>query len=401
MSTDLGRTPSEEAVDRLLRAVRQHMGMEIAFISQFVDDERVYRFVDHDGPDSPVEVGDSGRREDSHCHYVAEGTLPQYLLDANAHPVAAALEGTKTLPVGTLVSVPIKLSDGRVYGTFCCFSRRVETELQPDLKAMRVLADVAAEVLEEFEDRAAEEAERRRLIEQVVESDDGTLVLHFQPLVDLATMQLVGLEALSRFSGHRWGPQEMFEQAHSVGLGVQLEMRVVRDALALLPQIPHPLRLNLNVSPSTLVAPELFRLLADVPRDRVVLEVTEHEAVADYVELREVSRRLTELGVWLAIDDVGMGFSGLNQVLEIQPDELKLDRVVIRNIDSDVVRQALVEGLCSFAAKAGVRLLAEGIETREELTAVRRLGAHFGQGYHLGRPAPLAVALARRDLSTL
>lgn len=401
MSTVLRRTPSEEAVDRLLRAVRQHMGMEIAFISQFVGDQRVYRFVDHDGADSPVEVGGSGRREDSHCHYVAEGTLPQYLLDANAHPVAAALEGTRTLPVGTLVSVPIQLSDGRVYGTFCCFSRRVETELQPDLKAMRVLADVAAEVLEEFEDRAAEETRRRRSIEQVVHSDDGTLVLHFQPLVDLATMQLVGLEALSRFPGHRWGPQEMFEQAHSVGLGVQLEMRVVRDALALLPQIPHPARLNLNVSPSTLVAPELFRLLADVPRDRVVLEVTEHEAVADYVELREVSRRLTELGVWLAIDDVGMGFSGLNQVLEIQPDELKLDRVVIRNIDSDVVRQALVEGLSSFAAKVDVRLLAEGIETGEELAAVRRLGANIGQGYYLGRPAPLAVALARRDFSTL
>ncbi|MBW3648001.1 MAG: EAL domain-containing protein, partial [Actinobacteria bacterium] len=88
-------------------------------------------------------------------------------------------------------------------------------------------------------------------------------------------------------------------------------------------------------------------------------------------------------------------------VLEIQPDELKLDRVVIRNVDSDVVRQALVEGLSSFAAKVGVRLLAEGIETSEELAAVRRLGAHIGQGYYLSRPAPLAVALARRDFSIL
>ncbi|MBW3638238.1 MAG: EAL domain-containing protein [Actinobacteria bacterium] len=400
METHSRRTPSEEAVDRLLRAARRHMGLEIAFISQFVGNERVFRFVDHDAPDSPVEVGGSGRREDSYCHYVAEGTLAQYLPDASADPVASTLEITSTLPVGTHVSVPIRLSDGRVYGTFCCFSRRVKTEFTPDLKAMRVLADVVAEVLSELERRADEKAQRRRSMEQIIQADDA-LELHFQPLVDLKTMQLVGVEVLSRFPGHQLGPQEMFAQAHRVGVGVELEMRVVRDALALLSQIPDPIRLNINVSPSTLVAPNLFVALADGPRDRVVLEVTEHAVVADYVELREASRRLTELGVWLAIDDVGMGFSGLNQVLEIQPDELKLDRVVIRNVDSDVVRQALVEGLSSFAAKVGVRLLAEGIETSEELAAVRRLGAHIGQGYYLSRPAPLAVALARRDFSIL
>lgn len=393
-------TASDAAIQRVLRAARRHLGLETGFISQFVGDRRVVRFVDHDEREPPVGLGDIDPRTETYCHYVAAGELPEFLRDPATHPVAGSLEITQSLPIGTHASVPIRFSDGRVYGTFCCFSRRVDTEVKPDLKVMRALADVASEVLEELDDREREKRRQREWVEQIIESDSA-LQLNFQPLVDLMTMQLVGVEVLSRFPGHAAGPHEVFELAHHVGLGLELEMRVVRDAIAVLPEIPPPLRLNVNVSPSTLVAPEFFPAVAGVPRERLVVEVTEHAAVLDYVELRDVSRRLSELGVWLSIDDVGMGFSGLNQILEIRPDELKLDRVVIRDIDSDVVREALFEGLCWFGVKVGVHMLAEGIETVGELTTVQRLGAAMGQGYFLARPAPLAAALARHDFSSL
>jgi EAL domain-containing protein (putative c-di-GMP-specific phosphodiesterase class I) len=96
-----------------------------------------------------------------------------------------------------------------------------------------------------------------------------------------------------------------------------------------------------------------------------------------------------------------MGFSGLNQILESTPDELKLDRAVVNNVDSDPVREALVEAFCSFGARAGFNIVAEGIETAAELFTIRRLGARLAQGYFLGRPVPLSCALSRRDFQDL
>lgn len=380
---------SDGLIERILRAVREHLDLDVAFVGEVVGGERVFRYVDSKPGAEVVAVGDSDPLEEGYCDHVLAGRLPEFLRDPSRHPLAASLPATTELPVGSHLSVPIRFSDGRVYGTFCCFAFDVQPSLEPhDLSSLRMAAELAAEYLEAIDAVQAEQRQRRQTINEVIEDPDA-VALVFQPLQDLETMEIVALEALARFPGHEHGPGWFFPEASDVGLGVELEMRAVRMALGALDHIPEPLRLNVNVSPTTLCSPDFFDAIARVPPDRLVVEVTEHAAIDDYGELQTASARLAAAGTWLAIDDVGMGFSGLNRILESSPRELKLDAAVIRDVHASLVKQALIESFCSFGERAGLKIVAEGIESAAELDALRALGIKLGQGYHLGRPQPL------------
>jgi EAL domain-containing protein (putative c-di-GMP-specific phosphodiesterase class I) len=118
----------------------------------------------------------------------------------------------------------------------------------------------------------------------------------------------------------------------------------------------------------------------------VVLEITEHEAIPAYGPLREAVLRLGP-DVRLAVDDAGAGVANFNHLVELRPDFLKIDIWLVRGVDADVGRQAVVAGLVHFAASAGCQVIAEGIETDAELASVSGLGVTLGQGYLLARPA--------------
>lgn len=389
LDPDISDPDAARVIERLLRAVRQHLDLDAAFVGEVSGGRRTFRYVDSKPGVDAIAVGDSDPLEESYCGHVLSGRLPQFLADPAQHPVAAALPVTKALPVGSHLSVPIRFSDGRVYGTFCCFGLRVSDSIAAhDLRAVQMTAQLAGEYLEAIEAAQRDRRQRGELIEKVL-ADPDAMALVFQPLRDLATMEVVSVEALSRFPGQPHNPAWFFSEAAAAGLGVALEMRAVCAALDVLPRIPSPVRLNVNVSPDTLCSWEFFEAVAGVPRDRLVVEVTEHAAIDDYTELKAASARLSEQGIWLAIDDLGMGFSGLNRILQSSPEELKLDAAVIRDVDSSSVKRALVEALCSFGEHAGFGIVAEGIETAGELRCLRDLGAKIGQGYFLGRPGEL------------
>lgn len=386
---------SDAVIERMLRAVREHLDLDVGFVGEVVGGKRVLRYVDSKPGVDIVAAGDSDPLEEGYCDHVLAGRLPEFLRDPSRHPLAASLPVTKQLPVGSHLSVPIRFSDGRVYGTFCCFAFDVRPSLAPrDLSSLRMVADLAAEYLETIDAVQAERRRRHQTIKEVIEDPDA-LTLVFQPLRDLETMKIVALEALARFPGHEHGPDWFFTEASHVALGVELEMRAVRMALEALDHIPEPLRLNVNVSPTTLCSPEFFDAIARVPRDRLVVEVTEHAAIDDYGELQTASARLAAAGIWLAIDDVGMGFSGLNRILQSAPRELKLDAAVIRDVHASIVKQALIQSFCVFGDRAGITIVAEGIQSAAELDALQGLGIKLGQGYHLGRPQPLQSIVRR------
>lgn len=390
---------SDGVIERMLRAVREHLDLDVGFVSEVVGGKRVFRYVDSKPGVDIVAPGDSDPLEQGYCHHVLAGRLPEFLGDPSRHPLAASLPVTGEVPVGSHLSVPIRFSDGRVYGTFCCFGLDVQPSLDArDLSPLRMVADLAAEYLETIDGVQAAQRRRHRTIEKVIEDPDA-MTLVFQPLRDLQTMKIVALEALARFPGHEHGPGWFFTEASHVGLGVELEMRAVRMALEALDQIPGSLRLNVNVSPTTLCSPDFFDAIARVPPDRLVVEVTEHAAVDDYGELQTASARLAAAGIWLAVDDVGMGFSGLNHILQSAPRELKLDAAVIRDVHASIVKQALIQSFCVFGDRAGITIVAEGIESAAELDALRALGIRFGQGYHLGRPQPLQSIVRRCALA--
>jgi EAL domain-containing protein (putative c-di-GMP-specific phosphodiesterase class I) len=229
----------------------------------------------------------------------------------------------------------------------------------------------------------------RRRIQQVLDDPD-VLAIVFQPVVDLFSGETVALEALARFTVTPVRPPDVwFADAHHAGLGVELEMLAITRALAHQPMLPDGIALTINVGPETIVGPHLRHALLGVPARRVVLELTEHTAFDDYPGLHAALMPLRKGGVRLAVDDAGSGYSSLTHILKLAPDFIKLDRELISGIDVDPVRRALVTSLVAFAADTGAEILAEGVETKHELEAVRRLGVRYAQGYHLGRPAPL------------
>jgi EAL domain-containing protein (putative c-di-GMP-specific phosphodiesterase class I) len=216
----------------------------------------------------------------------------------------------------------------------------------------------------------------------------------FQPIIELATGRAIGAEALARFTSRPYRPpNEWFADAAEVGLGVELELSAIRVALSELDRLPSGTYLSLNAAPSTVTSPVLHEMLrGGGVAGRVVLELTEHVGVEDYTELTEALDTLRGMGVRLAIDDAGSGFSSLQHILNLRPDIIKLDRALVQGIDTDPARRALAGSLLTFGAEIGAQVVAEGIENQREQTVLRRLGFRYGQGFHLGRPAPLPLA---------
>ncbi len=171
-----------------------------------------------------------------------------------------------------------------------------------------------------------------------------------------------------------------------------MELAAIRLALSAAAKFPAQIYLAVNASPATVVSPELAEMLAALPGERIVLEVTEHANVEDYGALIAALGPIRERGVRLAIDDAGAGYSSLRHILDLQPDLIKLDMSLVRNIALDPARKALAAALIKFARQTRSQIIAEGVETAAEFAALQALGTQKAQGYFLARPMPLEDA---------
>lgn len=391
---DAGEVSGDDAMREALRAFRLHLGMEVAFISEFADGRRRFVHVDSCSEHPPIRVGGSDPLEESYCQRVVDGRLPELIQDASQIPAALELPVTTALPVGAHMSVPIRLSDGRVYGTFCCFSSAPNYTLQArDLAMMRVFADFAARQI----DRRLEAIRARREMTARVRTvlDSRNIRMVYQPIYDFVLDRIVGFEALTRFAATpSRTPDVWFSEAAQVGLGEELETRVIETALLGLDQLPEDTYLSLNVSPEHVASGAITRALEGVALDRIVLEVTEHVAVSEYSPFAAMLEPLRARGLRLAIDDAGAGFASFRHILQLDPNIIKLDMSLIRHIDTDLRRRALAAALIRFAEETDSKVIAEGVETAAELRELRRLHVRMAQGYLLGRPMPIADAVA-------
>jgi hypothetical protein len=138
-----------EMLVETLHAVRTHLGMDVAFISEFRGESRIFRYLDGNFVPLQLEVGAGDPLDESYCQRVLDGRLPELIQDAASLPEAQAMPATKAWPVGAHLSVPLRFSDGRLYGTFCCFSTTPDKSLdERDLKTLRLFADFAGRLLE-------------------------------------------------------------------------------------------------------------------------------------------------------------------------------------------------------------------------------------------------------------
>jgi EAL domain-containing protein (putative c-di-GMP-specific phosphodiesterase class I)/DNA-binding NarL/FixJ family response regulator len=257
-----------------------------------------------------------------------------------------------------------------------------------------ITTDVIQELAAELNTRYRV-SERRRQQERRIRralADDGNLTMVFQPIVELRDRRIVGAEALARFAGPpRRGPSAWFEEARVVGLAEELELCAVRRAVTALDELPANLFLTVNVSPATLSKERFLRFVAEIDSARLVAEVTEHAPIRDYDRLADAVGRLREHGVRLAIDDAGAGFASLRHILRLNPDVIKLDLTLIRDIHRDQSKRALAAGLISFAHESQTTIIAEGIERAAEAKTLVDLGVEEAQGYYFGRPGPLPL----------
>jgi EAL domain-containing protein (putative c-di-GMP-specific phosphodiesterase class I) len=219
------------------------------------------------------------------------------------------------------------------------------------------------------------------------------LIPVFQPIVDLRTRKPIGCEALSRFQVEPLRPPDQwFAEAAAAGFGLQLEMHAIRAAVQSRYPMPFDTYLSVNASPKTLLSRDFATLVSHLDGKSLVVEVTEHSAVEDYDELKRAIDQLRSSGVRLAINDFGTGFASFMHVVKLLPEFMKLDLSLTRGIESDPVKQALTAALVGFAAQIGAHLIAEGVETAEELKTLVGLGVEQAQGYYLGAPAPLSLS---------
>jgi EAL domain-containing protein (putative c-di-GMP-specific phosphodiesterase class I) len=222
--------------------------------------------------------------------------------------------------------------------------------------------------------------------------DHDGLSMVFQPIVEMKTGQIVGVEALARFAAvPQRGPDAWFAEAAEIGLGDELELRAVALALQATTDIAKRIYVSVNVSPAVAITDAAREILTGVDGDLVV-ELTEHARVDDYPATIAAVERLRSARVRVAIDDAGTGYSGLQHILRLRPEIVKLDRCLIAGVDEDPAKRALIGSLVGFTRDIDATLVAEGVETATELSSLRDLGVPWGQGYYLGRPAPLRVA---------
>jgi PAS domain S-box-containing protein len=208
----------------------------------------------------------------------------------------------------------------------------------------------------------------------------------FQPVVELESRSVVGYEALTRFHDGTL-PERRFAAAEAAGLGRELELATLAAAIEAAHSLPPGRWLSLNVSPSIIGDPATAPLFARLDGRPLVLELTERSEIHDYEVVREAFDRLP-VPTSLAVDDAGAGFASLRHIIELHPRYVKLDMRLVRGVDSDPARQALIAGMVYFSRQTDCVLVAEGIETEDERRTLRLLGVTFGQGFLLGRPEP-------------
>ena len=226
----------------------------------------------------------------------------------------------------------------------------------------------------------------------------------FQPIVTLAGAEILGYEALIRgpAGSKHASPDALFRMAQELGTTVALEMAAARTALASWAALDLAGKLFLNFSPLTLRhlldhrGRAMAALLgldgaqgagARIAPSRVVIEVTEQTAVGDAGSFAQVVAVLNELGVQYALDDFGTGHANLDRLAELTPQYVKIDKSLVRGIHGSPRRLEVLRAVLGLTHALGGRVIAEGIETAQELALVRDLGVAAGQGYFLGRPA--------------
>ncbi|PZR18446.1 MAG: hypothetical protein DI536_00770 [Archangium gephyra] len=222
------------------------------------------------------------------------------------------------------------------------------------------------------------------------------LWMAFQPIVEFSQKRPLAYEALMRTNAPDVkGPGEMLQLAESTGRIHELGRRVRQQIAGVLDNFMPEADIFVNLHPADLEDSELYDLKSPLTRHarKVVLEITERASVNHDAQLTERIMALRGVGYRIAVDDLGAGYSGLTTLALVQPEFVKIDGALVRNIDSSSVNQLIVTAVCDLSRELNVRVVAECIETHKELATLRALGVDLMQGYLFAKPTPQFVQI--------
>lgn len=236
---------------------------------------------------------------------------------------------------------------------------------------------------------------KRNEFNQIIASRNITSV--YQPIVSLRDAAVLGFEALTRGPKDSpfFSPLELFGYAESHGELYSLDRMAREKAIEGCSGLNQDQRVFINIPAQIIHDPQfepgatmqILRRFGINPHN-VVLEITERSSIEDFDTAKQVLQHYRNQGYQIAIDDAGAGYSSLQAIAELKPDFIKVDRSLIQDIHLDKMKETLLEVFVSFARKMSIRIIAEGIESWEELKKLSQMGVHYGQGFLLGRPAP-------------
>lgn len=376
---------SVELVHTLLGLLRRRLGLDTAWIASFRNGMQVFEVFDGDTRPLGLSPGDTTSLADSYSVRVIDGRLPAVIPDTSADKTAFLLPKTREWGVGAYVGVPLLGPDGSAAGIVGAVSQQPKPQLADvDLRVIRKMAELIGTLMEMPLGPTKIPTDQRDGIRRMVAERDFEIV--FQAVHSVSTGEVLGVEALARFPCEPFRPDLVFAEAALLGLDIELETAVIARALSLVPQLPDDVFVAVNISPSAVLRTEWTELLAEVDPSRLVLEITEHDAVENYDALDDVLEACRARGMRVAVDDVGAGFSSFSHVLELTPEFIKIDHSITRNIDADDARRHLAQSIAEFAAQIGATVIAEGVETQGELDALGAAGIPWAQGFYLSRP---------------
>lgn len=382
----LSRSPLEEA----LGAARALLCMPVSYLSIFEGANVVMYAVSAEPDHEALRPGDVRPADKSFCKLVLDGFLPAVVPDTSHNAYARDLPAVKEQAVGAIVSVPIQDEAGEPFGMFCCLSPDPCPGLDDrDLQTVKMFAAIAAGILTTGDDQPQVAMALRRAVRDVMIDQDHAI--HLQPIIDMSTGEVRGYEALSRFNKAPYrAPDMWFADAATVGLQTRLESWVISKAILLLPALPQSSYLSINAAPETVETGIVRDLLAQTQPDRIVLELTEHSDIRKSRALLDELQALRDMGVRVAVDDLGAGYASLSSLLILKPDIIKLDISIVNAIHKDATTQAMARALLQFADEIDATLIAEGVECPMDRDTLTRLGFAYGQGFLFAKPAPPA-----------
>jgi EAL domain-containing protein (putative c-di-GMP-specific phosphodiesterase class I) len=341
--------------------------------------------------------GKDYRKEDILALEDPEGLRILLFLSARRHTSAGSYESLKSLCVRLMSALIPKLS--RTALPYLKVPPRIPIGVamgiyNPLMDPHHIIMRIIREALEQaiWQQKTEKMESLHKLRELIINEEVSTL---YQPIIDLREEKPIGYEALARSSTGMVfrSPDELFDAATKHRLLVELDRVCRKKALLFSSRLPAGSKVFVNTFPATIRDPEfqgkhLVELLerSNITPDRIVIEITEKLVIDNLGLFQEAMAYFTDMGMSLAVDDVGSGYSGLETIGELKPSYLKVDMSLVRGVHTNMINREMLKAIVSLGRGIGAKVIAEGIEVPEELQTLRTIGIDYGQGYLLGKP---------------